>query len=193
MPIQIPFPSGRSKGTTGQKDRVLAISRAYPALTTRLELSPTGKAGVCFKPAESPFLSRLETEMRAVLRGGQKTARARWAVAGDDLGYRWVLLRDTEFEGLAEAVSLVGSSFREHGAGGQLLAAVFAFRSGEQLVHFIYNYKRERFYPFIPTGKDKERDSTRELSLARKIEGELPLEGALETWYGLYGIPLDAV
>ncbi|MBI4234461.1 MAG: hypothetical protein HY686_08475 [Chloroflexi bacterium] len=184
---------GRSRVAGARKDKLLAISTACVTLTTRFQLTPVGKAGVCFKPVDSSFFTEMETELRGLLRAEEKTAGTRFAVKDDDYSYRWVILRDADFEDLVVAVYMVSQAFKDQGFDGQLLAAAFPFRSQGREVYFIYNFKRGRFYPFIPLGKDKERDNAQEMSLASKLEREVPMEGSLELWYGLYGIPFDAV
>ena len=54
----------------------------------------------------------------------------------------------------------------------------------------MYGYKRGAFWPFVPTGKDQERDNAEELELKAKLERELPIEQDLSRWFGLFDAPL---
>ncbi len=47
-----------------------------------------------------------------------------------------------------------------------------------------------KFWPFVPTGKGQKRDNAAELELKAKLEGELPIEGDLTRWFGLFGAPI---
>jgi hypothetical protein len=46
------------------------------------------------------------------------------------------------------------------------------------------------FWPFVPTGKDQERDNAEELELKAKLENELPIEQDISRWFGMFGAPL---
>jgi hypothetical protein len=68
---------------------------------------------------------------------------------------------------------------------------VFALKDtrGKKL-YWIYNYKRGAFYPFVPGTGDHERNHERELRLKAQVGAELPIEGELERWFPLWGIPI---
>lgn len=84
---------------------------------------------------------------------------------------------------------LAGNSFRARNFGKRLLAIAVLFQYENRKAYWIYNYKRERIYPFIPTGI-KTRDGKAETKLreAMSSEGAL-LDNRLELWYPLWGIP----
>ena len=67
---------------------------------------------------------------------------------------------------------------------------MFRFDGGKHPVHFIYGYKRGAFWPFVPTGEEKQRDNAEELELKAKLEGELPFEQDLTRWLALFDAPL---
>ena len=81
-------------------------------------------------------------------------------------------------------------SCQAHGFGQQLLAADFRFEGGENPVYWIYGFKRGAFWPFVPTGEDKERDNATELELKAKLEKELPIEQDLTRWLALFDAPV---
>ena len=60
----------------------------------------------------------------------------------------------------------------------------------EHPVYWIYGYKRGAFWPFIPTGKEQERDNAEELELKAKLEKELPIEQDLTRWLALFDAPI---
>ena len=98
-------------------------------------------------------------------------------------------MRDPDLEDQVTAVHAVGDELVARGFGGQLLAAVFHFR-GDKDVYWIYGYKRGTFWPFVPSGRDQERDNAEELRLKAKLENELPIEQDLSRWFGLFDAPL---
>jgi hypothetical protein len=109
----------------------------------------------------------------------------------DTFGYRWMILRDSDFEDLVTGINAISGELEVGGYGDRILAAVFPFEdeSGKR-VYWIYNYKRGAFYPFVPAGGEQQRDNERELRLKAQIGPELPLEPELERWFPLWDIPL---
>ena len=181
----------RKKRAGSDEGSVFALATAHVTLETRHGLVPTGKAGVCFRAMDTSFFRELEQEVASLMAAGERTAGTRYKVVDDRYGFRWVVLQDADFEDLVTAVYLVAQSFSEHGFRDQLLAADFAFREEGQEIHWIYSYKRNRFYPFVPVPGTQRRDNARELSLSAKVDGELPVEEQLERWYALWGAPFD--
>jgi hypothetical protein len=106
------------------------------------------------------------------------------------MGFEWLIVRDPDFEDVVTTTHVISSELQSRGFGPQLLAAIFRFEGGEHPVYWIYGYKRGAFWPFIPTGKDQERDNAGELELKAKLEKELPIEPDLSRWFGLFGAPL---
>jgi len=111
----------------------------------------------------------------------------------DTYSYEWLVVHDRDFEDLVTGVHLVASELGAHGFGEQLLAAIFSFgrRGEERPVYLIYGFKRGAFWPFVPTGKEQERDNAEELRLRNELQGELPFEEDLSRWLGLFDAPLD--
>jgi len=110
-------------------------------------------------------------------------------------------------------INAVGDTIHEKGFSRQLLAAVFEFTSGyenrnEETRNFvegmqvnnkasqylIYNYKRDNFYPFVPTGTisqngKRKRDNQMEVKIMKEISNEIPFEEDLSRWYPIWNIP----
>src|ERR687890_405121 len=57
-------------------------------------------------------------------------------------------------------------------------------------VYFIYNFKRGKYYPFVPAPGTQARNTEREFQLKAQLENELPIEPELERWFPLWEIPL---
>jgi hypothetical protein len=152
-----------------------------------------GKAGICFNPMDSSYFNELESEIKGLLSIGEKSAGTRYRVLDDDYGFRWIILQDDEFEDLVTAAFLTAQSFTDHGFAGRLMAADFPFTYEQDRIHWIFNYKRGTFYPFVPILGRQQRNNALELSLSAKIKEELPIESKLERWYGIWGAPFDAL
>ena len=68
----------------------------------------------------------------------------------DEFGYRWLILRDSDFEDLVVSLNTVSVELQGGGYGDRLLAAVFPFEEKGRPIYFIYNFKRGAYYPFVP-------------------------------------------
>jgi hypothetical protein len=145
---------------------------------------------VCFKPLSAGQFVRAETDLQQLLDSVAADSGSKLERRDDSFGFTWIVVRDTELEDQVTAVHAVAQGLEEQGFGEQLLAAVFRFDGGEHPVYFVYGYKRGAFWPFVPTGKDQERDNAEELELKAKLERELPIEQDLSRWFGLFDAPL---
>src|SRR5262249_26419227 len=148
---------GRKRLKDASVERLFALSTAQVTLDVDLGLKPAGVAAVCFKPLSAGEVVRAENEMQELLEVVTKDSGARVSRQSDDLGFEWLIGKDNDLEDLVTAVNLVASELKARGFGGQLLAAIFRFDGGKHPVFWIYGFKRNAFWPFVPTGKDQER------------------------------------
>ncbi|MDO8670852.1 MAG: hypothetical protein Q7O66_05410 [Dehalococcoidia bacterium] len=189
---------GRQKPVKSQLDHLFAMSTAYVTLQAHLGLRSTGKASVCIKPVDSSFFEAAAGEINDLLRLGGQEVGTKAEHRHDSYGYEWLVLTDGGFEDLVAAMHVVSTTLDERGFGEQMLAAVFQFEnetsqsfSGkDRLVYWLYNYKRGKFYPFVPLSGHK-RDNAFELRLGAIMEKELPIEAEMERWYPLWDMPLS--
>jgi hypothetical protein len=180
---------GRKKLKGPNKERLFAISTARVTLQVEFGLKPVGGA-VCFKPLSAGEFVRAENELQELLEKVAQESGSKLERRSDDFGYEWLIVRDRDFEDVVTTVHLVGEELTARGFGGQLLAAVFRFDGADGPVYWIYGYKRGTFWPFVPTGKEHERDNPKELELKAKLEGELPVEPDITRWFGVFEAPL---
>jgi hypothetical protein len=181
---------GRKRLKDASVERLFALSTAQVTLDVDLGLKPAGIAAVCFKPLSAGEFVRAENEMQELLEVVAKDSGARVSRQSDDLGFEWLIVKDNDLEDLVTAVNLIASELKARGFGGQLLAAIFRFEGGKHPVFWIYGFKRNAFWPFVPTGKDQERDNAEELELKAKLEKELPIEKDLTRWLALFDAPV---
>ena len=176
---------GRKKLKEASGEKVFALSTACVTLDVDLGLKPDGVGWVCFKPLSAGDFSRVERELQELLEAAAKDSGSKIERASDSYGFDWIVVRDPDFEDVVTTVHLIGSELKAKGFGPQLLAAVFRFKGGKNPLYWIYGYKRGAFWPFIPTGKDSERDNAEELELKAKLERELPIEPDISMWFAL--------
>ena len=182
--------SGKRKLKQPAPDRLFAMSTAYVTLQTELELTSRGVAGIVFQALDTADFTEILRDMEEVVRSAAADTGGQVESKEDSFGYRWMVLRDEDFDDLVVGVNAVGTEIQSGGYGDRLLCSVFAFQDArERPVYLIYNYKRGAFYPFVPAG-EKSRDNERELKLKAQLTHELPLEAELERWFPLWDIPI---
>ena len=182
---------GKKKLAAPARERLFALVTAAVTLQTELGLRTAGVGAVVFKPLSSGDFIRAENDLQQLLDRVAADSGSRLERRADTFGYTWLIVRDPELEDQVTAVHALAQGLEEQGFGGQLLAAVFRFEGGKHPVYWIYGYKRGAFWPFVPTGEGQERDNAEELELKAKLEPELPVEGDLSRWFGVFGAPLD--
>ena len=193
---------GRTKPVQPNLDHLFGLPGAQITLEASMGLRPTGKAGVCFKPATGQQFAETASEVEQLLDLGDD---AKIHEESDSYGYRWVVIEDDDFGDLINQVHVVNTTLEEHGWGPQLLCSVFGFTpipggaadpsaaTGAPKVagtYLVYLYKRGTFYPFVPLPVAEKRDSDRERLLKVTRAQDLSMEPDLERWFPLWGLPV---
>jgi hypothetical protein len=171
-------------------DRLFAMSTAYVTLETGLGLKQRDAAAIVFQPLATADFKEIVSETEELLRGSAEETGTEVEWSDDEFGYRWLILRDPDFEDLVVSLNTVSTQLQSGGYGDRLLACVFAFEEDGKPIYLIYNFKRGGFYPFVPAPGEKQRDSERELRLQAQIGSELPFEKDMSRWFPLWKIPL---
>lgn len=188
-------------------DRLFAMTTAHVTLQTELSMNSAGSAGIVFQPLNTSDFEQILRDAHELLAGVGEENDSELESADDEFGYRWIILRDPDFEDLVVSLNTISTELQGGGYGERLLAAVFPFEDtgGEsggkdsastqkpsrgRRVYFIYNFKRGSFYPFVPSGGTQQRDTERELRLKAQLERELPFEAETTRWFPLWEIPL---
>jgi hypothetical protein len=112
----------------------------------------------------------------------------------DSYGYLWVILDGKSMGDILAGISAVGDTIQEKGFSNQLLVAIFEFNNkekpnnGDNIQYLVYNYKFNKFYPFVPFGQ-KTRNSENEMKIMATIADEVPFEKDMTLWYPLWDLP----
>jgi hypothetical protein len=112
----------------------------------------------------------------------------------DSYGYLWVILDGKSMGDILAGISAVGDTIQEKGFSNQLLVAIFEFNNkekpnnGDSIQYLVYNYKFNKFYPFVPFGQ-KTRNSENEMKIMATIADEVPFEKDMTLWYPLWDLP----
>jgi hypothetical protein len=181
---------GRKKLKTPAPDRLFAMTTAQVTMETSLDLRHRNVAGIVFQPLATADFKGIVADIEELLSGSTEDTGTKVETADDQFGYRWIVLRDDDFEDLVVSVNVVSSQLEAGGYGDRILAAVFAFEENGRPIYFIYNFKRGAYYPFVPAPGDRQRNNEREFQLKAALERELPMEQEPERWFPLWEIPL---
>jgi hypothetical protein len=180
---------GKRKLKQPAPDRLFAMSTANVTFETGLNLKHREVAGIVFQPLGTADFQGIVAETEELLQGAAADTGTKVETADDEFGYRWLVLRDDDFDDLVVSLNTVSTQLQGGGYGDRLLCAVFSYEEDGRPLYFIYNFKRGAFYPFVPTGKQS-RDTERELRLKAQVGQELPLEEDMARWFPLWEIPL---
>lgn len=180
---------GRNKIKKPQREKFFSIITAELSLSGRMDLRHTNKAGIVFNPVEASFFDSLQTEINDLLSVSEHSTGTRFQIVDDTYGTRWVVLDDSDFEDLVSTIHLISEVIMDHGFAERMLAAVFSVNYERKQAYWIYNYKRGNFYPLV-LDAPQSRNNAAEMRLSTVMEEEnIPIEGRLENWYALWGIP----
>ena len=183
---------GGSKGKlkAAAPDRLFAMTTANITLETGLGLKHRECAGVVFQPIGTADFKQIVAETEELLAGTAEETGTKVTTHDDEFGYRWLILRDADFDDLVVAMNTVSVQLQGAGYGDRLLAAVFGFSESDKPIYFIYNFKRGAYYPFVPAPGKQARNTERELQIKSQLGTELPWEEDMARWFPLWDIPL---
>ena len=180
----------RSKASS---DAIFSLSSGYITLETKLGLKNTGRSAVSIKVVDGMYFFDMKEDIQRFLDASKTDFGLRYRTVSDPYGYLWVIIEGKHMEDILAGVTAVGDMVEEKGFSDKLLAAIFEFRSNmdnnDSIQYLIYNYKRNNFYPFIPTGQ-KNRDTEQEMKILSAVEQEVHFEKDMTFWYPLWGFPL---
>jgi len=170
-------------------DDLFGMSTAYVTMEADLGYEPTGEAALCFADVDSTDFRDAMDEVESILDAGRVETGTRATFETDDHGYQWVVLHDDDFEDLLTSIHFAADTLVERRYGSRLLAALFAFEDArsDQVVYWVYSFRRGAYYPFAPDPHDDhERNTSAEFKLDSNLGDELTVESDKEYWYPLW-------
>ncbi|MDK2820325.1 MAG: hypothetical protein PWP31_290 [Clostridia bacterium] len=180
---------GRTRVPPARTDSLFDLSTAIITLETKLGWKPSGRAGIVLRPATDSLYTEAQGETEELVALAAQEMESRLQTKKDEYDYFWLLLEDPDWEDLVSLAHMAGKNLKDNGAGDRLLAAVFGLKKEEKELYIIFNYKRGRFYPFIPLGF-KRRDNAQEMRIVSVMDKELPWEKDISRWYPLWDCPV---
>ena len=182
---------GGSKKEETDSDTISSLSSAYIALKTRLDLKSTGRSAICIKKVELGPFNEMKQEIENFLDGCKADFELTYRTIVDPYEYLWIIIMTKTLEDNVAANTSIGDTIEEKGFSDKLLASIFDFNDGSTANYLIYNYKLDKFYPFVPINEQqKRRDHDKELKIMSAVGDELPVEKDMSNWYPIWNIPI---
>lgn len=183
---------GRTKQVQPKLDNLFALPSAALTLDSELDLVPSGEAGLCFKSGSGESTITTDADLQTLLNFDEADGKV--SLTTDDLGFKWLVIKDPDIEGLVTRIHGANTTLVENGLGPRLLCAVFGFVAktppGDGSVRLVYLLKQGTFYPFAPTGPNQ-RDNELELRVQSFLGSDLPMEKDLSRWMALWNLPVN--
>lgn len=167
-------------------DDLFEISTGYVTLGAN-GYGSLDQAALAFGNVDASDFDAAVEEIEDLMSVSQSITTKRQEIHEDDYGYTWVVLENSDFDELVTAIHGAADTLIESGFGDYLLCAVFAF-SGDKEIYLLYNFKRGKWYPFVPV-RQGVRDSETEEEIRELMDGELDLETEKNREYAFWDIP----
>jgi hypothetical protein len=173
-------------------DVLFSLSSAYLTIESKMGLKNSGRCALSLKSISGMYFNEMKDDIKRFLDISKTDFELTYRTVIDSYGYLWVILEGKRMEDLLAGISAVGDTVDEKGFSNQLLAAIFEFTDDRNRKEYlIYNYKRNRFYPFVPLDNGrKSRNTEEEMKIMATIGDEVPLERDMTLWYPLWDLPL---
>jgi hypothetical protein len=179
-------------------DLIFSLSSSHITLDRKVGLVTTGRCLLVIKTNSGQYFREMEQEVKRFLNAleteDSSPVDLHYDTITDYHGYLWIVLYGKRIEDLLAGLTAVGDLVIERGFSDQVLAAVFQFyneKDNNQSSFLVYDYKRNKFYPFVPVShKRKIRNTTEEMRIMETMADEMPFEKDKDLWYPLWNLPL---
>ena len=186
-------------------ESIAALSLACIKLDDNLGLKSTGKCGIFVKSVNTETFKQMKEHVDNFLKNVIDKKNTDFDITFDskidDYGYLWFIIKGKSIEEIVAVINAIGDIIHEKGFSRQLLANIFEFSSGygtnrndvvNNNQYLIYNYKLDKFYPFIPfslSSDSKRRDHDQEFKIMKEISDTIKIEENPSLWYPIWNIP----
>jgi hypothetical protein len=187
-----------NESRVNDSDLIFSLSSSHIALDTKIGLVTTGRCVLVIKTSGGQYFLETEKEIKRYLDAieGEEdsTVDLHCDTITDYEGYLWIVLYGKRIEDLLVGVTAVADVVIERGFSDQIIAAAFQFynqRDINQSSFLVYDYKSNKFYPFVPLDhKRKTRNTTEEMKIMETLADEISFEKDRDLWHPLWNLPL---
>ncbi|MDN5847716.1 MAG: hypothetical protein L0H53_15740 [Candidatus Nitrosocosmicus sp.] len=184
------------KDAQSDSNAISTLSSAYISLGIRLRLKSTRRCGICVKMVKGAHFDEVRLSIEKFLDATKETVcDLSYSIhVNNSLGYFWVIVDVKRLEDSVACIITVGEIMEQKGIPQRSIYAVFEFsKDGTeyQPYYLIYNYKLDKFYPFVPiVSRRRARNIEEEMEIMEAVKGErLPFEEDTKEWRPLWYLP----
>jgi hypothetical protein len=185
--------AGKLTQTKTDSAAIFLLSSTCVILENKLGSKSTGRCAICVKSVNTPDFNEMKQYVQDFLNSANSNKtdfEISFHTVVDSYGYLWIILNGKAIEDIVAAINATSDTINEKGFSNQLLAAIFEFTNGYNTQYLIYNYKLDKFYPFVPTGGGQQtRNNEEEMKVMAAIANEIPFEKDLSFWYPIWNLP----
>lgn len=181
------------KSAVDDSDIIFSLSSSHITLDKKIGLVTTGRCALAVKANSGQYFREMEQEVERFLCSVEGEFGLNHHSTTDSSGCLWLVLYAKKIEDLLAGLAAVGDTVMAKGFSSHILAAVFEFysRNSNQSYFLVYDYKENKFYPFVPVShKRKTRDKEEETRIMETMSGEMPFEKDRALWHPLWNLPL---
>ena len=193
--------NSKNKESKIDSEAIFSLSSAAITLETKQGLKPTGRCALTIKSTNGMYFNEMKDEIQRFVAISKPDLQFDYRTVVDSYGYLWLIFAGRTMEDTLAAITAVVDTIQEKGFSSQILASIFEFRQvpeldrGSQknshigLRYLVYNYKSNRFYPFVPFFAERSRDTENEMRIMATLQKEIPFEKDMSMWYPLWDLP----
>jgi hypothetical protein len=193
--------SNKNEESEIDSEAIFSLSSATITLETRLGLKCTGRCALAVKSTSGLYFNEMKDEIQRFLAISKPDLQFDYRTIVDSYGYLWFILAGKSVEDILAAITAVVDTIHEKGFSSQILASIFEFRQISMLDsrseknndngirYLVYNYKSNKFYPFVPIFGQRTRDTENEMRIMATLQKEIPSEKDIAMWYPLWDLP----
>ena len=193
--------NSKNKESKIDSEAIFSLSSAAITLETKQGLKPTGRCALTIKSTNGMYFNEMKDEIQRFVAISKPDLQFDYQTVVDSYGYLWLIFAGRTMEDTLAAITAVVDTIQEKGFSSQILASIFEFRQvpelerGSQknshirLRYLVYNYKSNKFYPFVPFFAERSRDTENEMRIMATLQKEIPFEKDMSMWYPLWDLP----
>jgi hypothetical protein len=184
------------RNSQSDSDAISTLSSAYISLGLKLGLKNTRRCGICVERINGVDFEKLKPYIENFLDTTRETVfDLSYSIHIDNnRGYFWIIIDASRIEDSVACIIAVGEIMEQNSSSQQCVSAVFEFSkdgTDYQPYYLIYNYKLDKFYPFVPiVDRRNARNKQEEIKIMKAVKDErLPFEEDMEDWHPIWYIP----
>jgi hypothetical protein len=184
------------RDSQSDSDAISTLSSVYISLGSKLGLKSTRRCGICVERVNRVQFEKLKSYIEKFLDTiKEKVFDLSYSIhVENNRDYFWIIIDASRIEDNVACIIAVGEILEQNSFPQQYVSAVFEFsKDGTeyQPYYLIYNYKLDKFYPFVPiVSRRNTRDKQEEIKIMKAVKDErLPFEEDMEDWRPIWYLP----